>query len=222
LEKPWWNALSNAPSSFVTKLLASYMKAIAGASSAAAIPKMKQQPTIIILALGHRVHAPSWQTHQHNEGAGAGEVSALAATLHRATASQLPVVVVTTLELAALVNQTVAMRDMVVLPASSAQGIGESIAAGVAARSNATGWLILPAHMARVLPGTLLAVASALQLHPVARAQHHGRGDQLVGFSAELYSELFTLKGDQACRRLLARYPVKDVEVNDPGVLVSA
>jgi molybdenum cofactor cytidylyltransferase len=187
--------------------------------SATATPKMKQQPSIIILALGTRAHGLSWQPHLQLDGE--VQTNILAATLHHALSSQLSVVVVTTIELVALVNQTVAMRDMVVLPASSTQGMGESIAAGVAARSNAPGWLILPAYMAQVLPSSLLAVANALQLHPIARAQHHGRGDQIVGFGAELYSELFTLKGDQACKRLLARYPVKDVEVNDPGVLVT-
>jgi molybdenum cofactor cytidylyltransferase len=41
-----------------------------------------------------------------------------------------------------------------------------------------------------------------------------------VGFSAELYSELATLSGDEGARRLIARYPAHGVELDDPGVLV--
>ena len=41
-----------------------------------------------------------------------------------------------------------------------------------------------------------------------------------MAFSAELYSELIGLTGDEGARRLVARYPSFAVEVNDPGVLI--
>ena len=41
-----------------------------------------------------------------------------------------------------------------------------------------------------------------------------------MGFSAELFSELLSLNGDEGARRLLARYPTVAVEVDDPGVLM--
>jgi molybdenum cofactor cytidylyltransferase len=98
--------------------------------------------------------------------------------------------------------------------------MGYSISAGVAARPNATGWLVLPGDMPMVQTSTLLAVAAALADHPVAYAQHRGRRGHPVGFAAELYSELVTLSGDEGARRLLARYPAHGVEVDDPGVLI--
>ena len=41
-----------------------------------------------------------------------------------------------------------------------------------------------------------------------------------MGFSAELYSELVQLTGDEGARRVVARYPSFGVEVDDPGVLI--
>jgi molybdenum cofactor cytidylyltransferase len=98
--------------------------------------------------------------------------------------------------------------------------MGDSIAAGVAVRSDASGWLILPADMPRVRPSTIQAVADALQQHAVAYAQYQGRRGHPVGFAAELYSELTALTGDEGARRLVARYPAQAVEVDDPGVLI--
>ena len=98
--------------------------------------------------------------------------------------------------------------------------MGHSIAAGVAERSGATGWLVLPGDMPLVRPASLLAVAGALEQFPVAYAQHRGRRGHPVGFAAELYSELILLRGDEGARRIVARYPAQGVELDDPGVLL--
>jgi molybdenum cofactor cytidylyltransferase len=98
--------------------------------------------------------------------------------------------------------------------------MGASIAAGVSARSNATGWLVLPGDMPLLQSATLQQVAAALREHPVAYAQFHGRRGHPVGFSAELYSELIHLQGDEGARRLVSRYPAQAVDVDDSGVLV--
>jgi molybdenum cofactor cytidylyltransferase len=99
-------------------------------------------------------------------------------------------------------------------------GMGHSIAAGVSARPDARGWLILPGDMPLVRPASMLAVARQLEHHPVVYAQHKGRRGHPVAFSAELYSELVTLTGDEGARRLIARYPAIGVELDDAGVLV--
>jgi molybdenum cofactor cytidylyltransferase len=98
--------------------------------------------------------------------------------------------------------------------------MGYSIAAGVGARPNASGWLVLPGDMPLVQATTLQAVARSLGQHPVVYAQHRGRRGHPVGFAAELYTELVRLTGDEGARRLLARYPSQGLEVDDPGVLV--
>jgi molybdenum cofactor cytidylyltransferase len=147
--------------------------------------------------------------------------SALGVTLGNVIASRLPLVVVTTAELAPLARQQVAARDIVIVSPQRGRGVGESIAAGVAARANAAGWVVLPADMPRVRPATLQQVARALQAHAVAYAQFQGRRGHPVGFAAELYSELVALTGDDGARRLVLRYPAQAVEVDDPGVLVN-
>jgi molybdenum cofactor cytidylyltransferase len=150
-----------------------------------------------------------------------GDLSVLGRTLRNAIESHLPVVVVTTQPLAACAADIVAARDVVVVPqALAALGMGHSIAAGVAARADAPGWLLLPGDMPMVRPATLLAVAAALEHHPVAYAQHQGRRGHPVGFAAELYSELMMLSGDEGARRIVARYPAIGVDVDDPGVLL--
>jgi molybdenum cofactor cytidylyltransferase len=161
--------------------------------------------------------------HKLVQGLGASTV--LATTLSNALATQMPMVVVTTEPLAELVSRHVATRDMVVLPGADSAprlglGMGYSIAAGVAARSDASGWLILPADMPMVQTSTLQLVANELDHHAIAYAQYLGRRGHPVGFAAELYSELVMLTGDEGARRLVARYPAQGVEVDDPGVLL--
>jgi molybdenum cofactor cytidylyltransferase len=71
-----------------------------------------------------------------------------------------------------------------------------------------------------VQPQTLQAVARGLSDHLVVFAQHHGRRGHPVAFSAELFSELVQLAGDEGARRVLARYPSHGIELPDPGILV--
>jgi molybdenum cofactor cytidylyltransferase len=183
---------------------------------------MKSRPAVVVLAAGR---GSRFRGLQHKLMQGLGASTVLASTLSNAIATGLPVLVVTTEPLAEVVGRHVATRDMVVLPpvgspASQALGMGYSIAAGVAARSDASGWLILPADMPMVRASTLRAVADELDGHAVAYAQYRGLRGHPVGFSAELYSELVLLTGDEGARRLVARYPASAVEVDDPGVLL--
>jgi molybdenum cofactor cytidylyltransferase len=182
---------------------------------------MNAPVTVIVLAAGQasRFAGAGHKLAQPLDGSDdAGAV--LSVTLRNAIASHLPVLVVTSAALAPLAYQQVAARDVVVLPPSRSSGMGDSIAAGVSARADASGWLILPADMPRVSPSTLQLVAQALQTHAVAYAQYRGRRGHPVGFAAELFSELVALSGDDGARRLVARYPAQGVEVDDAGVLI--
>ena len=120
-----------------------------------------------------------------------------------------------------MAQDTVASRDVLVIDDAARIGMGHSIAAGVAARPHASGWLVLPGDMPLVQASTLVAVAAALaDHHAVVYAQHRGQRGHPVGFGAELFSELIALDGDEGARRLVARYPAHGVEVDDAGVLV--
>jgi molybdenum cofactor cytidylyltransferase len=180
---------------------------------------MKNSPAIIVLGAGRgaRYAGPC-----HKLAESLGGHSVLGQTLRHALATGLPVVVVTTAKLVEEAARWVARRDIVVLGEGTGVapgGMGDSIAAGVAARSAAAGWLILPADMPLVRPATLMAVAQALPQHSVVYAQYGGRRGHPVGFGAELFSELMRLSGEHGARRVMARYPAAAVEVNDPGVL---
>lgn len=179
---------------------------------------MRVRPVILVLAVGAgRRHRGAH--HKLEEPLGATTV--LGTTLRNATQTQLPVLVVTTAARAALVGKQFATRDiLVVSDADAARGMGASIAAGVAERSGASGWMVLPGDMPLVTPASMLAVATAMEQYPVAFAQHRGRRGHPVGFSAELYSELVRLTGDDGARRVIARYPAHGVELDDPGVLL--
>jgi len=179
---------------------------------------MRFRPTIIVLAAGRssRFGAGGHKLEQPFLGS-----TVIGTTLRNAIESQLPVVAVTTAALAPLMQKHMATRDIVVLSLAEAhRGMGHSVAAGVAERSGAPGWLLLPGDMPLVQPSSLLAVATALEQHAVVYAEHKGRRGHPVGFAAELYSELMMLTGDEGARRILARYPTHGQDVADSGVLL--
>lgn len=179
-------------------------------------------PVVVVLAAGR---GSRFRGLEHKLAQSLGTSSVLGTTLSQVLASGLPIVVVATAALADIARSSIATRDIVVLPNADSTGpqplgMGYSIACGVSARPDASGWLILPGDMPMVKSQTLQAVARDLRDHAVAYAQHHGLRGHPVGFSAELYSELAALDGDDGARRLLARYPAHGVEVDDPGVLI--
>ena len=183
---------------------------------------MASTPAVIVLAAGKGTR---FEGTQHKLEQILGGSTVLGTTLRQVIASHLKVVVVTTQALAPAARLHVAARDVVVLPevgtpGGEALGMGYSISAGVTARPDAAGWLVLPADMPLVQPATLVAVARQLANHAVVYAQHKGRRGHPVGFSAELYSELVALRGDEGARRLVSRFPALAVETDDPGVLV--
>jgi molybdenum cofactor cytidylyltransferase len=179
---------------------------------------MRSRPAIIVTAagLGRRFGGHVHKLDQAFDGA-----TVLVATVRHAVQTLLPVVVVTTAGRAAALAGVLAERDVVVLSdAEAARGMGASIATGVVERSGAAGWLVLPGDMPLVQSGTLLAVAGALEQHPVAYAQYRGRRGHPVAFAAELYSELIQLNSDDGARRVMLRYPAHGQDVEDPGVLL--
>jgi molybdenum cofactor cytidylyltransferase len=183
---------------------------------------MRFRPTILVLAAGRGSRfATATDKSAHKLEQSFGDSTVLAQTVRHAVQTQLPVLVVTTASQASLLSRHLATRDILTLSQAEADvGMGASIAAGVAERSGAPGWLVLPGDMPLVQPGSMLAVASALEQHPVVYAQHKGRRGHPVAFAAELYSELIQLTGDQGARRVMLRYPAWGQELADAGVLM--
>jgi len=167
----------------------------------------------------------AWPMHHAETDAGidqrhAGEL--LARTVEQAVASRLPVVVVTTRAHLPVVRRIVALRDVVLMGEpgmADAWGTDDVVAAAVAARGAARGWLLIPGDMARVAPATLCQVAHGLDRHPVALPRHRGAQGRLMAVGAELFAELVAMRGEGGLRRLLYRYPALHVDVDDPVVL---
>ncbi|WP_295879171.1 nucleotidyltransferase family protein [uncultured Thiohalocapsa sp.] len=101
-------------------------------------------------------------------------------------------------------------------------GMGHSLACGVRASADATGWLVALADMPYVQPASIAAVAAALAAGaPIAAPRCAGRRGHPVGFAAGFRAQLLALRGDQGARGLLRTHADRIVSVNldDPGIL---
>ncbi len=97
------------------------------------------------------------------------------------------------------------------------QGMGASIAVGVAATANAQGWLILPADLPLIQPDTIRRVALALADHDVVVPMVQAQRGHPVGFSAVCKSDLLALQGDEGARRVISRYTPYIIQTDDIG-----
>jgi molybdenum cofactor cytidylyltransferase len=101
------------------------------------------------------------------------------------------------------------------------EGMGTSLACGVAAAPEADGWIIALADMPAIEPGSIRAVAQALQEGYDTVAAFFGeRRGHPVGFAQSLFGELAALSGDDGARKVLAKQPPHRVAVADRGVLL--
>jgi molybdenum cofactor cytidylyltransferase len=98
-------------------------------------------------------------------------------------------------------------------------GMGDSIAAAVAATPAAAGWLVLPADLPLIQSSTLLAIAAALKNHDVAMPVFSGQRGHPVGFGVACRDALLKLKGSQGASAIVRAYRAVEVEVNDIGVV---
>jgi molybdenum cofactor cytidylyltransferase len=102
-------------------------------------------------------------------------------------------------------------------------GMGDSIAAGVAATADAPGWLILPGDLPLVQGQTLRAVARALAQHAVVIPLYQGARGHPVGFSTACRAGLLGLKGNQGAAPVVraqdAAKSVATLALDDIGVV---
>lgn len=95
----------------------------------------------------------------------------------------------------------------IVISESSHAGMGHSLAAGVRASAEATGWLLALADMPYVQTATMHQLAQALAKGASIAAPMQGakRGNP-VGFSGKWYETLLQLSGDAGARTLLLEH----------------
>ena len=103
----------------------------------------------------------------------------------------------------------------------AAEGMGASLACGVAACRTASGWVIGLADMPAIRAEIIRAVAAALVdgAH-VAAPVHDGLRGHPVGFAAEFGPALVQLAGDEGARRIVSAHhdQLTLLEVTDPGI----
>ncbi|CAI2055587.1 2-C-methyl-D-erythritol 4-phosphate cytidylyltransferase [Serratia fonticola] len=139
-------------------------------------------------------------------------------TLQQALASGLPVQVVTRPENLPVQQACAAHQVPCTLLASG--GLGESIAAGVAATADWDGWLIHLADMPFVSPQIFVQVAAALSQHSIVRPSFQHYPGHPVGFTAILRKQLCALHGDNGARELLRSHgEVYLLHLDQPGIV---
>lgn len=98
-------------------------------------------------------------------------------------------------------------------------GMGDSIAAAVAAAPDCAGWLVVLGDMPFILPSTLQRVAGALPHDGITVPVYQGERGHPVGFGRELGPGLMALSGERGARKLFDTARVQLIEVEDAGVL---
>jgi molybdenum cofactor cytidylyltransferase len=151
-----------------------------------------------------------------------GDASVLGLTLRHALATGARVVLVVSRRVHDGLLGTLPDCEQVVVDthARPGWGMGDSIAAGVAAAADADGWLVLPGDMPFVRPDSMARVAAALARHDVAYASHDGRRGHPVAFRATMKAQLLALTGDTGARAVMQGADSVAVEVDDAGILV--
>lgn len=110
----------------------------------------------------------------------------------------------------------------VVINEHADHGMGTSIAAGVSATADASGWLIALGDMPSIRVDTMAAVANALRGGArIAVPAMAGRRGHPVGFSAAYRARLQLLTGDSGAREILRADAtlVEEICVDDLGIL---
>lgn len=100
------------------------------------------------------------------------------------------------------------------------QGMGTSIATGVAATAEAKGWLILPADLPLIQPDTLRRVAEALRTHTVVVPWVNGQRGHPVGFAPPCREALLALSGDEGAKRVMQQHAPHRIAVDDAGCIL--
>lgn len=126
-------------------------------------------------------------------------------------------VLVTTVDRPQVIRMAKAYGCEIVLIEST--GMGDSLAAGVAACQQLGGWLIMLGDMPFILPSTVERVRAGLTEEGISVPLINGEYGHPVGFGRVFGPGLMALSGDRGARSLFASAKVVEVTVEDPGAL---
>lgn len=156
-----------------------------------------------------------------SHGASAGTPIGAASAMHLVAALDEVIAVVRPRD-AALEHALAATGARVVACERAREGMGASLACGVAAARDADGWIVALADMPWIAPTSIVAVADALRDGAeIAATRVDGKRGHPVGFSRKYGSLLASLSGDEGARGIVAarQWALRLVDVDDPGVL---
>ena len=126
-------------------------------------------------------------------------------------------VLVTTVDRPQVIRMAEAYGFEVVLIEST--GMGDSIAAGVAACPQLDGWMIVLGDMPFILPSTVEQVVAGVVADVISVPVHEAHFGHPVAFGRSFGPGLMALSGDQGAKSLFAASRVVEVAVDDRGVL---
>jgi len=121
-----------------------------------------------------------------------------------------------------LVAALVGAGARIVVAASADDGMGASLAAGIAAADGADGFVVALADMPWVAPATIRLVVEALRGGAsIAAPRYLGKRGHPVAFAAAHRGELAALSGDVGARAIVEAHAsfVTFIEVADAGIL---
>lgn len=98
-------------------------------------------------------------------------------------------------------------------------GMGDSLAAAVRHSADSAGWLVALGDMPFVLPTSIAAVAQALDDDAMVVPTFRGTRGHPVGFGRRHGPALAALGGERGAKPLLNSNPVRELPLDDPGVL---
>jgi len=98
-------------------------------------------------------------------------------------------------------------------------GMGDSIAAAVSASGAADGWLVVLGDMPFIRSSSIERVIDGLEAGGISVPVQDGRYGHPVAFGQALGPGLMALTGDRGAKPLFAQATVREVPVDDPGVL---
>ncbi|MEC7547575.1 MAG: nucleotidyltransferase family protein [Pseudomonadota bacterium] len=145
-----------------------------------------------------------------------GQTCMLKASISKALASGLPCYVVLHPGDQHLLDHCIGDTATAGVCPDAAQGIGNSIAFGVHANQDWSGWIIARADMPGVTPETYRRLADHLERHDCGRpVNKHGQAGYPTAFRKEHACELMRLHGHRTEARLIPDEPYVNVIVFD-------
>ncbi|MBV6752036.1 nucleotidyltransferase family protein [Pseudomonas chlororaphis] len=98
-------------------------------------------------------------------------------------------------------------------------GMGDSLSAAVVATADSAGWLVLLGDMPFILPQTVVRVMAGIESDGICVSVFQGEYGHPVGFGRSFGPALMGLSGDRGAKPLFAEGKLREVFVDDPGVL---